>query len=159
MIRRIDEKGLPECLRVIHKGYEPTAIRFGLTGDNCPHRGRADLPLSVLADELSSGAEMYGYCAANRIIGFVSIVVGQAEIKINDIVVLPECWNQGVGTALLEFVKKRAVEAKVSKIALGMIDDNERLRSWYEKHGFVNVGYRQYPKAPFLVGYMEWSMR
>jgi hypothetical protein len=36
-----------------------------------------------------------------------------------------------------------------------MIDDNKRLKNWYVKNGFVNVGYKKYAKAPFIVGIME----
>lgn len=73
------------------------------------------------------------------------------------VVVLPKFWNQGVGTALPEYAKANAVEQNIHKVSLGMIDDNKKLKKWYEKNGFINVGYQQRPNAPFLVGYMEWS--
>lgn len=159
VIREVKKAELPECLRVIHEGYEPIAVQFGLTSNNCPYRGRADLPLEVLAEEFLSGTKMYGYYERDAIVGFISMNDGEKEMKINDVVVLPAFWHQGIGTALLEYAKARSVEQGHLKVSLGMIDDNKRLRKWYERNGFINVGYKQYPNAPFLVGYMEWSSK
>lgn len=33
----------------------------------------------------------------------------------------------------------KAKEPKLAKIQLGMIDDDKRLRKWYERNGFINV--------------------
>lgn len=156
-IGEVKEAELPECLHVIHAGYEPVAVRFGLTNDNCPYRGRASLPLEVLEEEFTSGIKMYGYRKENTVVGFLSLNIEKTELRINDVVVLPEFWNQGVGTALLEYAKAKAAEQNISKVSLGMIDDNQKLKKWYEKNGFVTVGYKQYPGAPFLAGYMEWA--
>lgn len=157
MIVEIDESRLAECLRVMHMGYEPIAVQFGLTNENCLYRGRADLPLSVLTEELLSGTEIYGYLKENRIVAFVSMNTREDEIKINDVVVLPEFWHRGIGTDLLNFAKGKAIERGIPKVTLGMIDDNRTLRKWYERNGFANTGYKRYPKAPFVVGYMEWK--
>lgn len=159
MIKKLDQSKLTECLDILHKGYEPTAIQFKLTNDNCPYRGRADLPLAVLVEEFLSGIEIYGYYEADNIVALISIYTEKNTIKINDIVVLPEFWNKGIGTALLEFIKEKAAKQNISKIMLGMIDDNTVLKKWYEKNGFINIGYKKFPNAPFTVGYMEWNLK
>lgn len=159
MIKEIDRSQLAECLNVLHAAYEPIAVRFELTNENCPYRGRAELPLEVLTEEFSSGAKMYGYYIENSIVAFLSLSEGENRIKINDIVVLPEWWHKGIGTEMLGFAKCQATKLELPKVALGMIDDNKILRRWYEKNGFVNVGYKQFPNAPFLVGYMECDVQ
>ncbi len=156
-ILEVTESALPECLYVIHTGYEPVAVLFGLTNENCPHRGRADLPLEVLEEEFASGIKMYGYRKENTMVGFLSLNIEKTKLKINDVVVLPEFWNRGVGTALLEYAKDMAAEQDIPRVSLGMIDDNRKLKKWYERNGFVTVSYKQYPGAPFLAGYMEWA--
>ncbi|HOQ76804.1 MAG TPA: hypothetical protein PK369_09585 [Thermoclostridium sp.] len=45
--------------------------------------------------------------------------------------------------------------ADSKEIVLGMIDENQKLKDWYRKHGFEGVGIRRSVKAPFTVGYME----
>ena len=157
MIREIDASELAECLHVIHKGYEPIAEQFHLTSENCPHRGRAALPLDVLTEEYLAGTKMYVYEIDDCIVAFASVVLKNDAIKLNDIVVLPEFWHEGIGTAMLDFVKNITIDRHLSKVALGMIDDNIVLKKWYEKNGFVNAGYHQFPNAPFTVGYMEWK--
>ena len=44
MIKPIKKADLPACLEIFHKGYETVAREFCLTKDNCPDRGRADIP-------------------------------------------------------------------------------------------------------------------
>ena len=53
------------------------------------------------------------------------------------------------------FARKKAKELGAVKIRLGMIDDNKRLKKWYKKNGFSNIGYINYDGAPFTVGRME----
>jgi len=133
------------------------ALRFGLTAENCPHRGRADLPLAALAEEFDAGVMLYGYLMGGNLVGLVSLRKDDNAIKINDLAVLPEHQGQGIGGKLLDFVKRRAKEQGADTVRLGMIDDNHALKRWYECHGFVTAGVHQFGNAPFLVGYMEWK--
>ena len=157
MIVEIRRDQLPACLDILHRSYEPVALRFGLTRENCPHRGGADLPLEVLAGEFDAGAMLYGYFVEGGLVGLVSMSKRDEALKINDIVVLPECQGRGIGGALLDFVKRAAKDQGADKVMLGMIDDNTALKRWYEVHGFTTVGMRNFEGAPFTVGYMEWD--
>lgn len=155
MIRAIEKKELEQCIQIFHRGYGTVADEFGLTEDNSPDRGRAALPCSRLKEEFDEGVLMYGYYSEGRLIGFLGIKMDGDVCKLNDIIILPEYRNNGYGTELLKFCRKRAVESGKEKIVLGMIDDNIRLRNWYISNGFVNTGYRKYEGAPYTVGIME----
>lgn len=37
MIEAIKKEQLPECLNILKQGYENTAVKFGMTEDNCPY--------------------------------------------------------------------------------------------------------------------------
>jgi ribosomal protein S18 acetylase RimI-like enzyme len=92
-------------------------------------------------------------------VGYLGIKMYETEIcGLNDIILLPEYRQKGYGKELLDFCKLKARELGASKIRLGMIDDNKRLRKWYEDNGFVNVGYKNYEGAPFTVGHMEYAL-
>lgn len=159
MIKPIVESDLLSCLNVIHSGYETIAVEFGLTEENCPDRGRANLPLNKLVSEFEKSRLMFGYFIENKIIGFLSLgIVDNGICKINDILVLPEYRHKGYGKELLDYSKTKANELGASKITLGMIDDNKKLKDWYIENGFVNVGFKKFDKAPFVVGYMECSL-
>ena len=40
-----------------------------------------------------------------------------------------------------------------------MINENKRLKRWYEDNGFVNVGLKNYKGAPYTVGKMEYILQ
>ena len=155
MIRAVEKEELEQCIQIFHRGYGTVADEFGLTEENSPDRGRAALPCSRLQEEFDEGVLMYGYFLESRLVGFLGIKMAGNVCKLNDIIILPEYRNNGYGTELLDFCRKKAVQSGKKKIILGMIDDNIRLRNWYISNGFVNTGYRKYEGAPYTVGDME----
>ena len=156
MIKPITKNDLHECLKVIHKGFETVAVELGLTDENCPDRGGASLPYEKLLDEFESGVLMFAYYKNDRPVGFLAMnILDESTCGINNIVVLPQHRHNGYGVALLEFCKQKARELGSCKVRFGMIDDNKRLKKWYEDNGFVTVGYKNYDGAPFTVGRME----
>ncbi len=159
MIKQIVKSDLLSCLEVFHRGYETVAIEFGLTEENCPDRGRACLPFEKLVFEFENGALMFGYFLENKIVGFLSLKLDENSIcKLNDIIILPDYRQKGYGKELLEFCKNKAFELGANKIIIGMIDDNNKLKNWYIRNGFINVGYKKYDKVPFTVGFMECTL-
>jgi len=159
LIKPISETDLPDCLEIIHRGYETVAVEFGLTEENCPDRGHASLPYHKLLTAFENGTLMFGYFCNDKLVGFLGIKMYTDEIcGIDDIVVLPEYRHNGYGKEILDFCKQTAKELGAGKIRLGMIDDNKRLRKWYEANGFVNVGYKNYEGAPYTVGKMEFQL-
>jgi len=159
MIKSITKNDLNECLDIIHKGFETVAVEFGLTEENCPDRGHANLPYHKLLGMYENGVLMYAYFVDNKPVGFLALKVYEDGVcGIEDIVVLPDHRHNGYGVELLDFCKHKAKELGSHKIGFGMIDDNKRLRKWYEDNGFVNIGYKNYDGAPFTVGKMEFVL-
>lgn len=156
LVRQIRKTDLHDCLNIFHRGYETVAVEFGLTNENCPDRGRASLPYDKLLMEFENGALMFGYYLGEKNVGFLGMKMNSEDIcKLNDIIVLPDYRQNGYGKELLDFCKIKAKELGAKKVLIGMIDDNKRLRKWYEDNGFVNIGYVKYEGAPFTVGKME----
>lgn len=159
MIKSISRSDLLTCLEVFHQGYETVAMEFNLTEDNCPNRGRASLPLEKLVTEFENGTMMFGYFLNNKIVGFLGIKMQDNGVcKLDDIIILPEHRQHGYGKKFLEFCKEKAKELGAVKIQLGMIDDNKRLKKWYEENGFTNIGYKRFVGAPFTAGFMECTI-
>lgn len=102
---------------------------------------------------------MFGYYCKDKLVGFLNMRMrADGVCKLDDIIVLPEYRQSGYGKELLDFCKQTAKELGATKVALGMIDENKRLRKWYEDNGFINIGYTKYEGAPFTVGNMEWEL-
>jgi ribosomal protein S18 acetylase RimI-like enzyme len=159
VIKQIIKSDLLSCLEIFHNGYETVAIEFGLTEENCPDRGRANLPFDKLVSEFEKGTLMYGYFLEDKIVGFLGLKIDTSGgCKLNDIIILPEYRQKGYGKELLNFCKIKALELGAKKITLGMIDDNKKLKNWYIENGFINVGFKKFEKAPFTVGFMELTL-
>ena len=159
MIRQINKTDLYDCLNIFHHGYETVAVEFGLTEENCPDRGRASLPYHKLLIEFENGTLMFGYYLNEKIVGFLGMKMNNVDTcKLDDIIILPEYRQNGYGKELLAFCKQKAKELGAKKVMLGMIDDNKRLRKWYEDNGFINIGYKKYEGTHFTVGKMECTV-
>ena len=155
MIKLIKKSELSDCLDIMKMAYEAGAIRFDKTEYNCPYRGRTRLPLSELEKELHEGCQMYGYFYNDKQVGFLSLKFSDDTMGINDIAILPECQNNGIGNTLMQFAKEEAEKNNCKIIRLGMIDDNTQLKKWYEKHGFKTVRLIKYETVSYTVGKME----
>ena len=156
MIKPITKSNLIDCLNILKISYEEGAVKFGQTEENCPYRGRTRLPLNELEKEFLEGCMMYGYYSNDELAGFLSLTFLKDDaMGINDIAILPKYQSKGFGSALMQFAKEEAKRHNCKKIRLGMIDDNLKLKTWYEKHGFTTVKLVKYDKVTYTVGKME----
>ena len=71
------------------------------------------------------------YEKENKVVGVISC----SENYIEGLFVLPEFWNQGIGSQLLE-----EFNAKKEELYLQVYSDHERAVKFYKKHGFRIVG-------------------
>ena len=145
-----------DCLNILKLSYEEGAIKFGQTEENCPYRGRTRLPINELEREFLEGCMMYGYFHNDKLVGFLSLTfLEDGAMGINDIAILPEYQSKGFGSELMQFSKEEAKRQHCKKIRLGMIDDNIKLKTWYEKHGFKTIRVVKYDTVTYMVGKME----
>ncbi len=75
--------------------------------------------------------------------GFASFRVESGDFKravtrgiIDNVYVVPERRNEGIGSALLETAENRLAGADVDRIALEVLATNERGRRFYQQHGY-----------------------
>lgn len=158
MIELIKKEQLPICLDILRKSYENTAVTFGMTEENCPYRGRTQLPLHVFEKEFDDGYLMYGYIHENQIIGFLSVQLKELELCIQDLAILPEYQNCGYGSQLFLYAKEIAANSNCKRISLGMVYDNISLRKWYQNRGFNAVNLINFEKVSYTVGIMELNL-
>ena len=156
MIKPITKSDLIDCLDILKMSFEEGAVRFGLTHN---YRGRTRLPISELEKEFLEGCMMYGYYYNDELVGFLSLkFLKDDAMGINDIAILPEYQSKGFGSKLMQFSKEEAKRHHCKKIRLGMIDDNLKLKAWYEKHGFNTVELVKYDTVTYTVGKMEFIL-
>ena len=99
---------------------------------------------------------MYGLYKGDQMIGFMELEKkNNLQFEIEKITILPMYRNQGLGKNMIDYAKDCVKKAGGRKIIIGMIEENSKLRDWYERNGFIHLGTKKFDFLPFTVGYME----
>ncbi len=155
----LTQDDLPACLKVLHAGFARVAAEFGLTAENCPTNA-AFVTLERLQREWEQGVRFYGAWVDGQLVGCLQLAdQGNGVWELQKLAVLPACRHHGVGRALVEFARGEASRLGATALTIGIIEENARLRRWYEELGFIHCGTRTYPHLPFTVGRMEVDCR
>lgn len=160
MIKQIDNiKQLPVCLDIIHKSFETVAKEFNFTKENCP-RHTSFMPIKKLEEQFNNGYQMFLYSYNNNYAGFFSVYIDDNSfLELNTLGVLPEYRHNGIGKEIIDFSKKYANEHDCSKIKISIVEENKKLRKWYENLGFIHTEIKVIPDLPFTVGFMEFTLK
>lgn len=78
-----------------------------------------------------------------KIAGYIGMYVSLDEGEITNVAVAPGARRRGVGTLLLEELKRQALLRSVGRIILEVRVSNEGAIRLYEKSGFVCAGIRK----------------
>lgn len=147
---------LKESLEIIIKTYKDRDEKMNLSNEN-NHR-HSNMTYEELKERFDNGIKMHGYYNEEKLIAYLSLEEKEDEIKIRDIVVLPEYQNKGIGRILLEWAKEQTIKSKKSKLILRFIYDNKKLKEWYEKYGFSVTEILEFPGTG-KVGQMEYIIK
>lgn len=147
---------LKESLEIIIKTYKDRDEKMNLSNEN-NHR-HSNMTYEELKERFDNGIKMYGYYNEEKLIAYLSLEEKEDEIKIRDIVVLPEYQNKGIGRILLDWAKEQTIKSKKSKLILRFIYDNKKLKEWYEKYGFSVTEILEFPGTG-KVGQMEYKIK
>ena len=162
---------LPAVCEIIRLSFATVAEELHLTPQNCQYHP-AFLSDSDLAESLCKPGVICFSALENGLpVGFVAIwpkgkdafAIDQGQPVAQDpdtyeltrLCVLPEHRHAGLGARLIHAALQAAKEHGAQKIEIGIIAENERLRRWYESHGFRATAVREYGHLPFTVCEME----
>lgn len=155
MIKEITDNELVKAASVIREGFQTVAQEFGLTVENCATNG-AFIKKERLIIDKAKGNYMYGLYKGDQMIGFMELEKkNNLQFEIEKITILPMYRNQGLGKNMIDYAKDCVKKAGGRKIIIGMIEENSKLRDWYERNGFIHLGTKKFDFLPFTVGYME----
>ena len=84
------------------------------------------------------------YQIEDKIVGHLFYSLIYDRIEIDNIEVLKEFRNQGIGTKLMSYLIAVAIENKVINITLEVRISNEIARNLYKKFGFREVALRKF---------------
>ena len=157
MIKKIEQKNIHECVKVIRESFKTVADELGFTSQNAP----GFTAFSTTEERLSRQYDeehrlMYAYYDNGIIVGYYSLLIqDNNECELNNLSVLPTYRHKGIGKELLNnaFEVERQLNYKTMNI--GIVEENRVLREWYESFGFVHIGIEKFDFFPFTCGYME----
>ena len=157
MIRKVEQADVRECVEVIRKSFATVADEFGFTAENAPRfTAFATTEERILWHLLGEHRPMYAYCEDGKIVGYYSLLLqDNNECELNNVCVLSEHRHKGIGEALLQHAFATAAGVGGRKINIGIVEENQVLKNWYDAHGFVHTGTQKFDFFPFTCGYME----
>lgn len=162
-IERIGADELASSLDVIRRSFATVAERLGLTRENCPNHTSFMEP-EKLAAHFAAGWRMFGLFAqeedgAKTQCGFCAVSdEGEGVFELRNLAVLPPYRGQGLGGMLVEHALRETRALGGSALRLGFVAEDEGLRRFYERCGFVLSGTQKFPHLPFTVGFMQQSL-
>lgn len=135
MIQEIKRDEIPECVKVIKASFMTVAQELGFTPENAPRftaYATTDERLFYQFDH--EKRPMYAYYQEGKIVGYYSLLMQENnECELNNISVLPEYRHQEIGAKLLLHSFEMAKALGCTKMNIGIVEENKRLRKWYEK--------------------------
>lgn len=157
MITAMNIEQIPECVEVIRTAFATVAEEFGFTRENAPRFTAFATNEERLNWQFGQERRpMYVYWADDRIVGYYSLALTKdSGIELNNLAVLPGYRHRGIGGELLRHAFREGKRWGYGVMKLGIVEENQRLRRWYEAWGFVHTGTEKFDFFPFTCGYME----
>ena len=158
MIRPINKEEITECAELICASFQTVADTFGFTKENAPRfTVFATTPERLRYQLEEEHRPMYVYVDENgAIAGYYSLaLLGDGICELNNLCVSPEHRHQKIGDALIKDAFRQAAALGLSKMEIGIVEENQVLRKWYESKGFRHIGTEKFDFFPFTCGYME----
>ncbi len=161
MIREISKEEIKESVRVITESFMTVADELGFTAENAPRfTAFATTEDRIMYQMFIEKRPMCGFFSEDgKMLGYYSLAKqSDTEWELNNLCVLPEHRHDGIGDQLLQDAFKRVREFGAAKLNIGIVEENVRLRKWYESKGFMHTGTKKFDFFPFTCGYMEKAL-
>lgn len=159
-IKAIEKQDIAECVNVIRESFLTVADEFGFTVENAPRFTAFATTQERLSWQLiEEHRPMYAFYDNDSIVGYYSLaLLENKECELNNLCVLPTYRHKGIGEALLKHSFKVTKELGCVKINIGIVEENQVLKRWYEKQGFFHIRVQKIDFFPFTCGYMEKTL-
>ena len=157
MIREVFHEDIPACVNIIKQSFKTVADEFGFTEENAPRFTAFAINEERLLWQFDNeNRPMYVYEEAGVLCGYYSLLIQENnECELNNLAVLPEYRHKGIGKQLLEHAYSVARDKDCKLMNIGIVEENTKLRKWYEENGAIHLGTHKFDFFPFTCGYMR----
>ena len=122
MIRKHKEQDLKAIINV---WYKSSTLAHPFLSSSFMEKVKSDMTNIYIPD-----SETWVYEIENAIIGFISMV----DNEIGGLFVLPNNHSKGIGTKLVDFIRKEHLDLEVE-----VFEKNHIGRAFYDKYGFEKI--------------------
>jgi GNAT superfamily N-acetyltransferase len=144
--------------RLIRNSYRDVAEQFNLTPQNCPKHPSNCTPDWVEKD-MNRGVSYYCLDLDEKPIGCVAFEKASAQGGyLERLAVLPEFRQNGFGKALVAHVFELARAEGICRVGIGIISEQQDLKQWYVKMGFVEQEIKTFSHLPFKVSLLAYIL-
>jgi len=127
---------LAASVDIIRQSFLTVADELGITAENWANYA-GFITLEGLKEQQDSGRRFFGLFENDRQVGFVVVsAVEEKKCWFGKLAVLPDVRHKGYGRKLVEFAVDLGRSLGAERISLGLVEDNARLKRWYESLGF-----------------------
>lgn len=160
MIREVEIGELAECAEIIRDSFLTVADEFGFTVENASRFTAFSVTYEKLLEQfMDRNRQMFVFCEDGVNVGYYSLLLcGDHTCECNHLCVLPSYRHKGIGEKLLQHAFENAVKQDCRKINISIVEENQKLKSWYEKFGFASVRTEKFDFFPFTCGYMTKNL-
>lgn len=155
-IRPMKREEIPVCVEVIRRGFVTVAQEFGFTKEGSPKFTGFSINEERLYYQYDiEKRPMFVYELDGQIVGYYSQSLPENNrIELNNLAVLPEVRHHSIGKTMIEHCRRTAKAAGNDSILVCIVEENKRLRKWYESLGFVHFDVKELPGYEFHCGYL-----
>jgi diamine N-acetyltransferase len=148
-----------ELLDLLHESFGTVAKEFNLTVENASSNAAFVLK-EKLVEEIQQGLEMYGVLKDKKLVGCVGVKKSKTEgvYYIERLCVASPQRHNGIGKALLDSACNLIKRKDGKGISIGIINENKRLKSWYERNGFKEYEVKKYDHLSFTTCLMKMEL-
>ena len=166
MIREMAREDIPVCVDVIRKSFLTVADEFGFSVENAARFTAFSISEERLYWQLEQEKRTMIVDVENgQICGYYSLLFpiedganARPAAELSNLCVLPSFRHSKIGETLLTDAFARAKQLGAAVLHIGIVEENEILRRWYERFGFVHTGTKKFDFFPFTCGYMERAL-
>jgi diamine N-acetyltransferase len=154
------QEELLDCVCLLRAAFGTVATEFGLSEESAATNA-AFTTLENLSRHLQNGMTLYGLFLDSSLAGCVAIKRAKSNdtvYYIERLAVVPEMRHRGHGGQLLSFALERIRQRGGAVASIGMMDNNIRLKRWYNLKGFVQHDCRRVEHLPFKVCFMSMEL-
>lgn len=140
-IRKVTEADIPDCVRVVRESFFTVAQEFGFTAEkDSKFTAFATTNERLEHHMFVEKRPMYALYVDGNIAGYYSLHIDGGEIELSNLCTLPEFRHRKIGETLMLHSFDMARELGFTEITIGVVEQNERVRRWYEGYGFTKSG-------------------